>query len=195
MPTQIFLIRHGETAWSLSGQHTGRKDVPLTANGERQASELRERLANVAFDHVYTSPLQRARRTCELAGYSAVARVDSDVQEWDYGDDEGLTRDAIRERRPNWQIFRDGCPSGESVDDISLRADRVISRIRELDGTLAIFSHGHFLRVLAMRWIGVPVVAGQHFLLDTASISLLRFEHGNPTAPAIERWNTRASFV
>jgi broad specificity phosphatase PhoE len=190
MATQIYLLRHGETAWSLTGRHTGRTDLPLTANGERRASRLRERLHGIAFLHVLTSPRQRARQTCELAGYGAVARVEPDLQEWDYGAYEGRTTDQIRATQPGWLLFRDGCPGGESVGQISQRADRVLATLRSLDGTVAVFSHGHFLRALAVRWIGLPVGNGQLFGLDTGSVSILGFEHPDQAMPVICRWNT-----
>lgn len=186
MAIQIYLLRHGETAWSLSGQHTGRTDLPLTENGVLQASQLRVRVQGIKFDHVLTSPLQRARRTCELTGFGGVARPDPDLQEWDYGDYEGRTTADIRAQHPGWDVFVDGCPHGESVAQISQRADRVLTHLRQLDGTLALFSHGQFLRVLALRWLGLPAVNGRQFSLDTASISLLGFEH---EIPAITLWN------
>jgi probable phosphoglycerate mutase len=189
MVARIFLIRHGETSWSLSGRHTGRTDLPLTAYGEKRASELRGLLSGLAFTRVFTSPLQRARRTCELAGFGAAAQVDSQLQEWDYGDYEGRTSAEIQALRPGWNIFQDGCPGGESVEQIAQRADRVLAGLRPLDGTVALFSHGHFLRSLAMRWIGLPVGAGERFALNTASISTLGYEHPQSGIPAILRWN------
>jgi probable phosphoglycerate mutase len=187
MPAQVYLLRHGETAWSLTGQHTGRTDLPLTANGERQASRLRAALQGVRFAHVLTSPLQRARRTCELAGLGVVTRAEPDLMEWDYGDYEGETTAAIHRLRPGWDIFRDGCPNGESPATVGERADRIAGVLRALDGIVAVFSHGQFLRVLAMRWIGLSVGEGRHFALDTASISILGYEHD--TDPAITLWN------
>jgi probable phosphoglycerate mutase len=189
MVTQIFLVRHGETAWSLSGQHTGHTDLPLTENGERRASQLRGLLQEVKFTHVLTSPLQRARRTCELAGFGAVAQVEPDLHELDYGDYEGRTSADIRAQQPGWSMFRDGSPHGESVEKFSQRADRVLSNLRSMDGVVALFSHGQFLRALAARWIGLPVEEGQHFALDTASISILGYEHTNEEIPAITLWN------
>jgi probable phosphoglycerate mutase len=190
MVAQIFLIRHGETSWSLTGQHTGRTDLPLTENGEHRASYLRGLLSGTKFTHVLTSPLQRARRTCELAGFGPVARVEPDLHEWDYGDYEGRTTADIRAQRPGWNVFQDGCPQGESVEQISQRADRVLAGLRPMDGTVALFSHGQFLRALAVRWIGLPVREGQHFALDTASISILGYEHHNGDIPAISLWNS-----
>ena len=189
MAAQIFLIRHGETQWSLTGQHTGRTDLPLTENGEHRASHLRGLLQRIKFTHVFTSPLQRARRTCELAGFGAVARVEPDLHEWDYGAYEGRTTAEIRTQQPEWNIFQDGCLQGESAGQISQRADRVLAGLRPMDGTVALFSHGHFLRVLAVRWIGLPVDAGQHFALDTASLSILGYERPNGDNPAISLWN------
>ena len=189
MATQIYLLRHGETAWSLTGQHTGRTDLPLTENGERRAARLRTRLQGIKFSHVLTSPLQRARRTCELAGLGAAAQVSPDLQEWDYGDYEGRTTADIRTQHPGWDVFVDGCPHGESVEQISQRADRVVRTLRTLDGMVAVFSHGQFLRTLAMRWLGLPVINGRHFALDTASISTLGYEHEEHETPAITLWN------
>jgi probable phosphoglycerate mutase len=189
MATQIYLLRHGETAWSLTGQHTGRTDLPLTENGERRASLLRARLQGITFDHVLASPLQRARRTCELAGFGAAARADPDLQEWDYGDYEGRTTAEIHLQHPGWDVFVDGCPHGESVEQVAQRADRVVAGLVATNGTVALFSHGQFLRALAVRWIGLPVGAGRHFALDTASISILGYEHPEREVPAIVQWN------
>ena len=189
MATQIVLIRHGETEWSLTGRHTGRTDVPLTANGERRAAQFRGVLQGLKFTQVFTSPLQRARRTGELAGFGAVAQVEPDLQEWDYGDYEGRTTVDIRAQQPGWNLFEDGSPGGESVEQISQRADRVLSQLRSVDGTIALFSHGHFLRALAVRWIGLPVQEGRHFALDTASLSILGYEHRNDETQAISLWN------
>jgi len=189
MATQIYLLRHGETAWSLSGRHTGRTDLPLTAQGERRAAELREILQGLTFTRVFTSPLQRARRTCELAGLGGVAEVDPDLHEWDYGDYEGRTSAEIHAARPGWNVFQDGCPKGESVKQVSQRADRVLTRLGQGEGAVAVFSHGHFLRVLAMRWIGLAAGEGRHFALDTGSLSMLGHEHPGGTTPAICLWN------
>lgn len=191
MAKQIYLIRHGETAWSLTGQHTGRTDVPLTENGERQALNLRGRLQGSAFTHVLTSPLQRANRTCELAGFGATAQSIPDLMEWDYGDYEGKTTVTIREQQPGWNVFQQGCPHGESVEQVADRADRVVARLRQLDGVVAVFSHGHFLRALAVRWVGLPLLAARHFTLDTASISILGYENHSPDNPVISVWNSR----
>ena len=189
MPLRVYLIRHGETAWSLSGQHTGRTDIALTERGEQEARELGERLRTVRFNLVLTSPLQRARRTCDLSGFGSVAEVDPDLQEWDYGEYEGATSAEIRMVRPDWNLFRDGCPRGESPPEVSERADRVIARIRSSDGSIALFSHGHFGRVLAARWIGLPLIQAQRLLLNTGSISILGFEHNHAEEPAIILWN------
>lgn len=188
MLPRLYLVRHGETAWSLSGQHTGRTDIPLTENGEQAARRLAEPLGAVRFTRVLTSPLQRARRTCELAGLGEVAEIEPDLMEWDYGDYEGQRPTDIRKGRPDWNVFRDGCPGGESPTQISERADRLIARLRALDGYIAIFSHGHLGRVLAARWIGLPVRQAQHFLLSTASLSILGYEH-NLAEAAIVMWN------
>ena len=189
MATQIYLIRHGETEWSLTGRHTGRTDVPLTANGERHAAQFREVLQDLKFTQVLTSPLQRARRTCELAGFGAMARMEPDLQEWDYGDYEGRTSVDIRAQQPGWNLFEDGSPGGESVGQISQRADRILAVLRSMDGPTLLFSHGHFLRALAVRWIGLPVLEGRHFALATASLSILGFEHRDDETPAISLWN------
>ena len=190
MVKQIYLVRHGETAWSLTGRHTGRTDLTLTEKGERQALGLGERLRQVAFTHVFTSPLRRARQTCDLAGYGAMSQVAPDSHEWDYGAYEGLTTAAIHEQQPGWNVFQDGCPAGESVEQISQRADRVFANLRMLDGTVALFSHGHFIRALAVRWIGLPLREGQHFALDTGSISILGYELHSAEIPVISIWNS-----
>jgi probable phosphoglycerate mutase len=185
----IYLARHGETAWSLTGQHTSFTDLPLTERGERNAARLGERLAGLVFAKVLTSPLQRATRTCELAGFGAAAEVDPDVVEWNYGDYEGIATAEIHEKRPDWQLFRDGCPNGESPEQIGARADRVIDRVRAIKGNVLIFSSGHFLRVLAARWLGMEPAAGKYFMLSTASLSALSYEH-ELSHPAIGFWNT-----
>ena len=187
MLSRLYLVRHGETAWSLSGQHTGRTDIPLTEQGEQDARKLAKRLRSVRFSHVFTSPLQRARRTCELAGL--VAEIEPDLAEWDYGDYEGQRPGDIRKGRPGWNVFRDGCPRGESPAQVSERADRLIARLRALQGDIAIFSHGHFGRVLAARWIALRVSRAQHFLLKPASLSILGYEHNLAEMPAIVLWN------
>jgi probable phosphoglycerate mutase len=184
----VFLARHGETAWSLTGQHTGRTDLPLTERGERNAHALGERLSGLKFAKVFTSPLLRARRTCELAGFGSAATVDQDLVEWDYGEYEGRRTSEIRADRPEWQLFRDGCPGGESPDEVGARADRVVSRLRAVPGDVLIFSSGHFLRVLAARWLGLEPAGGRLFLLSTASLSALGYEH-NISQPVICLWN------
>jgi broad specificity phosphatase PhoE len=168
----IYLARHGETAWTLTGQHTGLTDLPLTPQGERNAQGLGGRLTGLVFAKVFTSPLQRARRTCELAGFEADAAIDSDLVEWNYGAYEGLRTAEIRAERPDWQLFRDGCPGGESPAQVIGRADNVLSRVRTITGDVLLFSSGHFIRVLAARWIGLePTVNSMSFLLSTASLS------------------------
>ncbi len=187
LPT-VYLARHGETAWSLTGQHTGLTDLPLTEHGERNAGHLGERLRGLTFVKVFTSPLQRAARTCELAGFKAAAEIDQDLVEWNYGAYEGRRTIEIRADRPDWQLFRDGCPGGESPEQVGARADRVISRVRAIAGDVLIFSSGHFLRVLTARWLGLEPAAGRFFALDTASLSELGYEH-SLSAPVIRLWN------
>jgi probable phosphoglycerate mutase len=184
----IYLVRHGETAWSLTGQHTGLTDVPLTGRGARDAHRLGERLAGLAFAKILTSPLQRAARTCELAGFGAAAEVDPDLVEWNYGEYEGLRTPEIRAKHPDWQLFRDGCPGGELPEHVGARADRVVSRLRAARGDGLIFSSGHILRVLASRWLGMDAAAGRFFTLSTASVSALGYE-GTSAQPVIRLWN------
>lgn len=184
---EVFLARHGETAWAITGQHTGLTDIPLTERGERNAASLGERLAEVHFAEVITSPLIRASKTCELAGF-AKPRVDPDLVEWHYGDYEGRKTVDIRVDNPDWFLFRDGCPGGESVEAVGARADRVIEHLRGIEGRVIVFSHGHFSRVLAARWLGLPAGDARHFLLGTASLSVLSYEH-NPEEPVIKLWN------
>jgi broad specificity phosphatase PhoE len=184
----VYLARHGETAWSLSGQHTGLSDIPLTERGERNARQLGKRLQGISFAKVFTSPLQRARRTCELAGFGAVAEVLPDLVEWNYGDDEGRRTDEIRAERPGWNIFRDGGPGGETPTQVGERADRVINKVRAIQGNVLLFSSGHFLRVLAARWLGLAPEAGRYFFLSTASVSILGYEH-ELTESVIRLWN------
>jgi broad specificity phosphatase PhoE len=183
---QVFAIRHGETAWSVTGQHTGTTDIPLTDNGRRLAERLRPVLAKENFARVFTSAMQRARETCELAGLGNAAAIDPDLVEWNYGEYEGLTPEQIHERAPGWLIFRDGCPGGETPDQVGQRADRVIARIRAIDSDVALFAHGHVLRVLVARWIELPPGAGQHFLLDTGSLCVLGYYRD---IPAVKVWN------
>jgi broad specificity phosphatase PhoE len=184
----IYLARHGETAWSISGQHTGRTDLPLTERGERNARRLGERLHGLGFAKVFTSPLQRAARTCALAGFGAVAEIDPDLLEWDYGRYEGRRTADILVERPGWRLFRDGCPGGETPVQVGVRADRVIGRVRAIEGNVLLFSSGHFLRVLAARWLGLEPAAGACFLLSTASLSALGYEH-DLSQPVTRLWN------
>ena len=186
--TTVYLARHGETAWSISGQHTGLTDLPLTERGERNARRLGERLRDLTFTKVLTSPLQRAARTCELAGFGSVAQVDLDLVEWNYGDYEGRRSDEIHAERPEWQLFRDGCPRGETPGEVGARADRVLRQIRAVEGDVLLFSSGHFLRVLAARWLRLEPAAGRLFLLSTASLSALSYEH-DFSEPAIRLWD------
>jgi probable phosphoglycerate mutase len=183
---ELYAIRHGETAWSLSGQHTGTTDIPLTERGRRLAEALRPVLAAHAFAGVLVSPLGRARETCTLAGLGAGAMVDPDLREWNYGEYEGLTPAEIHKARPSWMIFRDGAPGGETPEDVGARVDRVIGRARGIAGDVAVFAHGHVLRVLAARWIELPPQAGRHFLLDTGTLCILGHYHGEP---AVKTWN------
>jgi broad specificity phosphatase PhoE len=185
----IYLARHGETAWSLSGQHTGLTDLPLTERGERNARLLGRRLSGLAFAKVFTSPLQRAVRTCELAGFGPIAEVDRDLLEWNYGEYEGRRTAEILAERPGWQLFRDGCPGGESPDQIGARADRVVSRVRAIQGDVLLFSSGHFLRVLTARWLGLEPAGGRYFLLSTAGLGTLAYEHNSLSEPVIRLWN------
>jgi broad specificity phosphatase PhoE len=185
----VYLVRHGETEWSLSGQHTGLTDLPLTARGEEQARRLRARLKPVSFDKVFSSPLQRATRTAELSGYGAIAELDRDLIEWNYGDYEGKKRDSILAGRPGWLIFRDGCPNGESPAEVGIRADRVIARICRVKGNVLVFSSGHILRVLMARWLGLEPSGGRYFKLDTATLSILSYDHNNRSEPVLPLMN------
>jgi probable phosphoglycerate mutase len=187
LPT-VYLARHGETEWSLAGRHTGRTDLPLTERGEQGARGLGERLRGISFARVFTSPLQRAARTCALAGFGDVAEFDDGLLEWDYGQYEGLKSAQIMEQRPGWQIFRDGCPGGESPSDVAARADGVIARVRAIEGTVLLFSSAHLLRVLAARWVGLPPDGGRFFVLGTASLSILGYDH-NLSEPVVRSWN------
>jgi len=184
----IYLARHGETAWTLSGQHTGLTDLPLTERGERNARRLEERLRGVTFAKVFTSPLQRATRTCELAGFGAVAEIDRDLLEWNYGEYEGRLTADIHKERPQWQLFRDGCPGGESPNEVGMRADRAVKRMRAVEGNVLVFSSAHFLRVFAARWLGLDAAFGRYFVLSTASLSALGYEH-NLSQPVIRLWD------
>jgi probable phosphoglycerate mutase len=183
-----FLARHGETTWSLSGRHTGLTDLALTERGEANALALAARLAGTTFSLVLTSPLVRAKRTCELAGFGDVALEDRDLVEWNYGDYEGRRTVEILAGRPGWRLFRDGCPGGESPADVGVRADRVIARVRAAPGNVLVFSSGHILRVIGARWLGLPPAGGAYFLLGTASLSALSYEH-DTTEPVHRLWN------
>ena len=195
-PLRLYFIRHGETAWSLSGQHTGLTDIPLNARGEDEARQLAPHLRKVAFDSVLTSPLQRARQTCALVGLEIMAEVAQDLAEWNYGDYDGQRTVDINQKRADWNLFRDGCPGGETPAQVSERADRLIAHLRTLSGNVALFSHGHFGCVLAARWIGLPIIAGQHFSLDTASFSILGYAPHHPEVPVITLWNaSHATFA
>jgi broad specificity phosphatase PhoE len=184
----VYLARHGEIAWSISGQHTGLTDLPLTDRGERNARRLAGRLKGLSFMEVFTSPLQRAMRTCELAGFGAQAEVDRDLLEWNYGEYEGRRTEEIHAERPDWQLFRDGCPGGESPQQVGARADRVVKQTRGIQGNVLIFSSGHILRVLTARWLDLEPAGGKYFLLSTASLSALGYEH-NLSQPVIQLWN------
>jgi probable phosphoglycerate mutase len=186
MAREIWLIRHGETEWSLSGAHTGRTDLPLTSEGERQAIHLRELLAGQHFDEVLTSPLQRARRTCELAGFGENAIIEPNLLEWDYGAYEGKSTQQIRKDRPEWSLFRDGVVGGERLEQVAARAQMVIDRVSVFSGTVALFAHGHILRILTACWLELDAAAGARFALSTASIGVLGYEH---EVSVIDRWN------
>src|ERR1700733_10357061 len=190
----VCLARHGETAWSLSGQHTGLTDLPLTERGESDARSLEPRLKRLALSKVFSSPLKRAVRTGELAGFGDRSEIDADLVEWNYGEYEGIRTADIHKQRPNWQLFRDGCPGGESPDQIGARADRVVARVRSIKANVLLFSSGHFLRVLAARWLGLDAGAGAFFVLETASVSILGYEH-NLSEPAIRLWNDARNTV
>lgn len=185
---KIYLARHGETAWTITGQHTGRVDLPLTEHGECQARKLAERLQGRAFAKVFASPLHRARRTCELAGFGAVAEIDPDLVEWDYGKYEGLRNVEIVREHPGWQRFRDGYPGGETPAQVAVRADRVVNRVRAVAGEVLLFSSGDFLKVLAARWIGMDAIHGGSFMLDTASVSVLGYQDSLEQS-TIQIWN------
>jgi probable phosphoglycerate mutase len=187
---ETHLVRHGATEWSLSGKHTGRSDIPLTSDGEEAARRLAGRLQGQRFSAVWSSPSQRALRTCALAGFASESAINPDLAEWDYGSYEGITTREILAQRPEWQLFRDGCPQGETASDVGARADRVIGQIRAAAAPILIFSSAHFLRVLAARWLGLPPERGASFVLDTTSISILGYEH-NLEEPVIRGWNHR----
>ncbi len=189
MSATLTLVRHGETEWSAAGKHTGRTDIPLTAEGERKAVHLEDRLAGKPFDRVFTSPLIRAAKTCALAGFGDRAVVDPDLLEWNYGDYEGRTTRAIQAERPSWLIFRDGCPNGETAADVGARVDRFLAKVRAGGDSAIAFSSAHVLRVLTARWLGLPPSDGRLFKLDTASVSVLAYEHDDPAEPVVELWN------
>lgn len=185
----LYLIRHGETEWSLSGRHTGRTDIALTPKGADQARGLIPWLRHIDFERVFTSPRQRARQTCALAELGAPAEIEPDLQEWDYGDYEGKLSAEVHRQRPGWDVFRDGCPGGEMPAEIAVRADRLIARLSAIEGKVALFSHGEFGLALAARWIGMPVADGQHFLLGTASLGILSYNPAHPEIRVIGLWN------
>ena len=185
----LYLVRHGQTEWSLSGQHTGSTDIPLTADGEDEARALIPWLRHVQFGLVLTSPLHRARRTCELVGLGRQAEIEPDLAEWNYGDYEGKLSSDIRQERPDWNVFRDGCPHGEMPAQVCDRADRLIARLCTMHGNVALFSHGEFGLALAARWIGLEVVEGQHFTIDTASLGILSYNPAHPAVRVIALWN------
>ena len=182
----VYIIRHGETEWSLNGQHTGVTDIPLTENGRTLAKLLQPVLAKEAFALVLTSPLQRARETCKLSGLGDQADVDTNLMEWNYGEYEGITSRQIHEMVPGWLVFNDGAPGGETPEQIGVRADRVIARVRSVRGVVALFAHGHILRVLVARWLDLPATAGRNFLLDTGTLNILSYYRGYP---AVKTWN------
>jgi broad specificity phosphatase PhoE len=187
---ELYLVRHGETEWSRSGKHTGRTDIPLTEAGAAAARGVTERLQGLSFAAVWSSPSLRARTTCALAGFGDGAVIKDELAEWDYGAYEGITTKQILAERPGWQLFRDGCPQGEDAAQVGARADAVIGQFRQAAATVLVFSSSHFLRVLAARWIGLPPEGGSRFVLDTASLSVLGYEH-DLTEPVIRRWNQR----
>ncbi len=190
-PPRVYFIRHGETEWSLSGRHTGRTDIPLTAHGEEEARRLAPGLQRIHFVHVYVSSRQRARATCQLAGLKRNAITRPELNEWDYGDYEGRRTIDIRAERPDWNVFRDGCPQGETPTQVSDRADKLIAGLRILRGDIALVSHGQFGSALAARWIGLPVIEAQHFPLASASLSILSYDPRHPETPVLALWNSR----
>jgi broad specificity phosphatase PhoE len=192
---QLYFVRHGETEWSRSGQHTGNTDIPLTAHGEEQARGLAPWLRKISFTGVLTSPRQRARTTCTLAGLGGDAKIEPNLSEWNYGDYEGLRSEEIRAQRPDWTVFRDGCPNGESPAVISDRADLLIVRLLAMAGNVALFSHGQFGAVLAARWIGLPVIEGQHLALGPASLSILGNNPSHPDVRMVSLWNASPNYL
>jgi probable phosphoglycerate mutase len=189
MPLSLYLVRHGETTWALTHRHTGRTDISLTGQGEDEARSLGRRLHGTGFARVFSSPSRRSQRTCALVALDRPAEIEPELAEWNYGDYEGTRTADIRRLRPGWNIFRDGCPGGESAEEASARADRLIARLRQLDGKIALFSHAQFGCVLAARWIGLPISDGPHFVLGTASLSILGYDPDHPTVPVIAVWN------
>ena len=187
-PAEVWLIRHGETEWSITGQHCGRRDLPMTERGEEEAREVGRLLAGQVFDHVWCSPLQRARRTCEITGHLAAAHIDPDLQEWDYGDCTGFTLEQLTQRYAGWTVWNGPVPNGEAIGDVARRAARVIHRLRKLEGRVAIFAHGHFLRVFATLWLGLPPQCGCHLALETSAYCVLGEDAG---FPAIRAWNVK----
>jgi broad specificity phosphatase PhoE len=186
---KLFITRHGDTAWTESRQRTGRTDISLNRAGEERARQIGERLRRYSFAGVFTSPLQRASRTCELAGFGAVAKADPDLVEWDYGRFEGMLTKHILKERPGWELFRDGCPEGESPEEVAARADRFIARVRSIEGDVLAFSSGHIIRMIAARWLGLPPGAGRFFYCRPASVGVLGFEHKKRDEPIIGLWN------
>jgi probable phosphoglycerate mutase len=186
---QLFLARHGDTAWTDSRKHTGRTDIPLNERGAEHARQMGVRLRGFSFVRVFTSPLQRASKTCELAGFGGVAEVDPDLTEWDYGDFEGLLTSDILKRRPGWELYRDGCPGGESPQDVAMRADRFIKKVHDMSGDILAFSSGHIIRMIAARWNGLAPAGGRVFFCRPASVGVLGFEHDNREEPVIRLWN------
>jgi broad specificity phosphatase PhoE len=185
---EVYLVRHGETAWTVSGQHTGRTDIPLTRQGEWEAEKLGTYLKGLSFADVLTSPLQRARRTAELAGFGRMAVVDDDLTEWDYGTYEGRRTADIRAERPNWSLLKDGCPGGETLEAVSARAERVIDRIRSLAGDVLVFAHRDILCIMTARWLSLDAIEARRFYLTTASLSILGYHH-DLNEPVIRLWN------
>lgn len=192
---RLFLARHGDTAWTDTGQHTGRTDLPLNTQGQENARQLGAVLRPFAFARVFTSPLQRASKTCELAGFGSVAVIDADLLEWDYGSYEGKLSAEIHQEQPSWQIFRDGCPGGESPQAVAERADRFLARVRDLEGDVLAFSSGHIIRMIAARWLGLPPDGGRFFFCRPASLGMLTFEHHRREEPIIGLWNHAGASV
>jgi broad specificity phosphatase PhoE len=189
MALNLYLIRHGETEWTLANRHTGQSDIPLTPNGIEEAKELGPHLLSLTFSQVLTSPLHRAQQTCQLVGLTGIPKIEPDLAEWNYGDYEGKKSVDIRQQRPNWDVFQDGCPNGEMPSQILTRVDRLIARLRKLEGNVALFSHGQLGGVLGARWIGLPLAAARHFPLGTASVSVLSHDPHHLDVAVIALWN------